>query len=410
MDRESLLVSILVVDDEPFVLRTTAHILRDMGFQEVLTAKTGSQALELITSAKPPVDLVMLDLNMPDMDGIEMLRRFDEEGYQGDILLFSAEDMQTLDMAENLARARNLSIIGSITKPVRREDIVDLLNNRTGPRRSTEIDTDSPLVTPQMLEAAIEAGELEPWFQPKISFADRLPAGVEMLARWPHSIKGPIFPDIFIPVAESSGLIDRLTFALIEKAIQMDQQWRAQGIDLRIAVNISMDSLHSLDFPQRLDEVVSTSGGDLSNMMLEITESRLIADQIAPLDVLLRLRLKKVRLSIDDFGTGYSDLSKLRDLPFDELKLDRSYVHAAEDEKRTAAILESSVDIARKLGMTVVAEGVETSDDWYRMERLGCSQAQGWFIAKAMPGDQIPSWLESWPRRCRELIGADPKV
>ncbi len=190
----------------------------------------------------------------------------------------------------------------------------------------------------------------------------------------------------------------------------MDRQWRAQGIDLKIAVNISMDSLHSLDFPQRLDEVVSSSGGDLCNMLLEITESRLMANQIAPLDVLLRLRLKKVRLSIDDFGTGYSDLSKLRDLPFDELKLDRSYVHAAEDEKRAAAILESSVDIARKLSMTVVAEGVETLDDWHRMERLGCDQAQGWFIAQAMSGDQIPSWVKSWPRTCMELFGSGPKV
>ncbi len=215
MDRKSFIVSILVIDDEPFVLRTTAHILRDMGFQRVLTAQTGSQALELITTVSPPVDLVMLDLNMPDMDGIEMLRRFDEEGYQGDILLFSAEDSQTLDMAENLARARNLSIIGSITKPVQREHIVDLLNNRTSPRRSTGKITDTPAVTPQMLEAAIEAGELEPWFQPKIAFSNRQPVGLEMLARWPRSIQGPIFPDIFIPVAESSGLIDRLTFALI---------------------------------------------------------------------------------------------------------------------------------------------------------------------------------------------------
>jgi EAL domain-containing protein (putative c-di-GMP-specific phosphodiesterase class I) len=122
------------------------------------------------------------------------------------------------------------------------------------------------------------------------------------------------------------------------------------------------------------------------------------------------LRLKKVRLSIDDFGTGYSNLSQLRDLPFDELKLDRSYVHGGEDWKRAAAILESSVDIAKKLGMTIVAEGVETLDDWRWVERLGCDQVQGWFTAKPMPGDQIQSWIESWPETCRGLFAAIPET
>ena len=410
MERERIAGRVLVVDDESFVLRTTAHILSSMGFSHVLTAATGRQALELIHTPEPSIDLVMLDLNMPDMDGIELLRRFDEEDYRGDILLFSAEDHQTLDLAESLARARKLSIIGSIAKPVQREKLSALLANRAKPPDPPAKRTDAPPVTPQMLEAAITAGELEPWFQPKIAIANRMPVGVEMLARWPRSAQGPVFPDTFIPVAEASGLIDRLTFALLEKTVRMDRQWRKQGIDLKIAVNISMDSLHSLDFPQRLDEVVRSAGGNLSAMQLEVTESRLMADLVSSLDVLLRLRLKKVRLSIDDFGTGYSNLSQLRDLPFDELKLDRSYVHEGEDWKRAAAILESSVDIAKKLGMTIVAEGVETLDDWRWVERLGCDQVQGWFTAKPMPGDQIQSWIESWPETCRGLFAAIPET
>jgi EAL domain-containing protein (putative c-di-GMP-specific phosphodiesterase class I)/ActR/RegA family two-component response regulator len=410
MDADRIFKRILVVDDEPFVLRTTAHVLNSMGCSEVLTAETGLLALELINTADPSVDLVMLDLNMPDMDGIELLRLLDEQGYRGDILLFSGEETQTLHMAETLARARNLSIIGSIFKPVQREKLCALLSNCEKPPVSSARHPGSPQVTPQMLEAAIEAGDLEPWFQPKIAIASRIPVGVEMLARWPHPTHGLIYPDIFIPIAESSGLIDRMTFLLVEKAVRIEQQWRKRGIQLKLAINISMDSLRNLEFPQQLDEVVSSAGGSLNAMQLEVTESRLMEDQVASLDVLLRLRLRKMHLSIDDFGTGYSNLSQLRDLPFDELKLDRSYVREGENRERAAAILESSVAMAKKLGMTIVAEGVETLEDWRRVELLGCDEVQGWFTAKPMPGDQLPHWMESWPETSRALFSTIPEA
>ncbi|MEW7981448.1 MAG: EAL domain-containing protein [Candidatus Sedimenticola endophacoides] len=128
-------------------------------------------------------------------------------------------------------------------------------------------------------------------------------------------------------------------------------------------------------------------------------------DLVRPLEVLLRLRMKRVRLSIDDFGTGHSNLSQLRDLPFDELKLDRSYVHAASNGERTGVILESTVEMARKLGMTIVAEGVETLDEWMRVKQLGCDQVQGYFAARPMPGDQIPGWIASWPETRARLFG-----
>jgi EAL domain-containing protein (putative c-di-GMP-specific phosphodiesterase class I)/ActR/RegA family two-component response regulator len=408
MDRHSK--RILIVDDEPFVLRTTAHVLKSMGFSQILAAQSGFEAIQSINAANPSVDLVMLDLNMPDMDGIEMLRRLGDQGYRGEIMLFSGEENQILGMAESLARARNLTIIGTIAKPVEGERLSALLANCTTPGDFAANKRDLPPVTPQMLEAAIEARELEPWFQPKIAIDSRQPAGVEMLARWPHDTLGLIYPDAFIPIAESSGLIDRMTFLLVEKAVRMNQQWLKQGIKLKLAVNISMDSLRNLDFPQRLDKVVHSAGGNLNTMQLEVTESRLIEDQVASLDVLLRLRLKKVHLSLDDFGTGYSNLSQLRDLPFDELKLDRSYVREGENWERTAAILESSVEMAKKLGMTIVAEGVETLEDWRRVELLGCDQVQGWFTAKPMPGGHIPQWIEAWPETSRKLFSSVPET
>ncbi|MCG7910951.1 MAG: EAL domain-containing protein [Candidatus Thiodiazotropha taylori] len=394
--------SVLIVDDEPFVLKVTAHALESMGFAHVVNAESGQRALDLLSSTTPDVRLALVDLNMPDMDGIELLRRFDEVGYSGDILLFSGEDNQTLSMAEGLAKARRLSVLGSIGKPVQPKRLLELLAGRRGPSPRRAKSSQASHVTPAMLEAAIDAGSLEPWFQPKIDIATRQPVGVEMLARWPNGPRGPVYPDEFIPVAESSGLIDRLTFMLIAKTVVAERAWRAQGLQLKVAVNLSMESLQSLDFPQRLEAVVEEAGGSLGSIQLEVTESSLMEDLVASLDVLLRLRLKKVRLSIDDFGTGHSNLSQLRDLPFDELKLDRSYVRG--EGERSRAILESSVEIAKKIGMSIVAEGVETLEDWRLVEKLGCDQVQGWFCAKAMPENEIAEWVGSWEQTRENLF------
>ncbi|MES9912917.1 MAG: EAL domain-containing response regulator [Candidatus Sedimenticola sp. 4PFRAG1] len=404
MNERWLQQSVLVVDDERFVLKTTAYILQRLGFTNVLTAETGDAALRHIDSADPPVGLVLSDLNMPEMDGVELLRRFDEQGYRGDIVLFSGEDSQTLNMAESLARARKLSVLGSLAKPVQVEQLTALLNNHSEAAASAKPRAEQ-LVTAAMLEAAIKAGELEPWFQPKIDIASREPVGVEALARWPNSVVGPVFPDTFIPLAEKHCLIDPLTFALVKKVAEIADQWAGQGINLKVAINVSMDSLNELDFPNRIGELLQGHGGDAGAFQLEVTESRLMEDLVRPLDVLLRLRLKKIRFSIDDFGTGHSNLTQLRDLPFDELKLDRSYIQGAAENESTRAILESTVEMAKKLDKLIVAEGVETLEDWNRVEQLGCDQVQGYFTARPMPGDEIPNWVASWPEKRAELFG-----
>lgn len=398
--------TVLVVDDEPFILRTTAAALSRLGYTHVETADNVADALTIISTTKPTIGLVICDLNMPGVDGLELLKRFDEMAYHGDILIISGEDSQTLKMAESLAHARGLSVIGSIAKPIQAEALSNILSQLSLHERNTKKPAaEGTAITPEMLGSAIEAGELKPWFQPKIDIANRIPVGVEVLARWPESSIGPIFPDTFIPVAEKHGLIDLLTFSLVEQAIKIDQGWRQQDIDLEMAVNISMNSLYDEEFPGKLEQHVIKACGSIDQIKLEVTETQLMEDLVRPLEALLRLRLKKVKLSIDDFGTGHSNISQLRNLPFDELKLDRSYVNTSVNEERTDLILESTVEMAKKLDMSIVAEGVETLDDWIRVEQLGCDIAQGYFSARPMPGDEIPGWIASWPKLRDELFG-----
>jgi EAL domain-containing protein (putative c-di-GMP-specific phosphodiesterase class I) len=166
-----------------------------------------------------------------------------------------------------------------------------------------------------------------------------------------------------------------------------------------------MDNLAALEFPDFLEEQVRKAGIPASHLCLEVTESRLMQDPIGPLDVLTRLRLKRIGLSIDDFGTGHSSLVQLRDIPFEELKIDRSFIHGACADTSKCAILEGSIRMAQQLGMKTVAEGVENLADWQFVRDMGCTWAQGYFVAKPMPGSGLPAWIDSWRVRWQQLSG-----
>ncbi|WP_052761325.1 EAL domain-containing protein [Sedimenticola thiotaurini] len=215
---------------------------------------------------------------------------------------------------------------------------------------------------------------------------------------------GLIYPDQFIGEAEESSLIDELTDAVLIQALHHTRDWLDQGIMLHVSVNISMENLKALDFPDRVVGEADAAGVPLKYLVLELTESRLLKNLLMILDILTRLRLRQVSLSIDDFGTGHSSLVQLRDLPFDELKVDRSFVHLACRNTSSRAIYEASVEMAAQLGMTSVAEGVEDLDDWEFLQSSGGDLAQGYFIARPMPVEALPEWLADWELRRPELI------
>jgi len=226
-------------------------------------------------------------------------------------------------------------------------------------------------ITAQELEEGLENGALQVVFQPKISVATRELVGVEALARWRHPDRGMLGPAAFIPLAEESGKNKALTEAIFACAMAQAGEWHAAGLDLQVAVNVSVDVLDSVDLPERLVASAEAEGINPSRVIIEVTESRLMTDPRAPLEVLTRLRLKGIMLSIDDFGTGYSSMEQLKRIPFTEFKIDRGFVHGAADEPATRAILESSVALGKTLGLKVVAEGLETQEDWYLVAELG---------------------------------------
>jgi len=384
----------MVVDDDAFMLDILSRTLHTLGHDRVITCNGGDEALACLGGGVLP-EFILCDLNMPQMDGVEFLRKLAGIGYGGAIVVISGEDRRVLRTVENLARAQGLAMLGYLEKPVKSDQLARVLADwQSLPRSVTALK-----VAPSSLDdlrRGLSNREFVAFFQPKVEIATGRMVGVEALARWRHPVRGIVGPDSFIAVAERHGLIGTLTELMLSETLSQARTWRRQGLPLKVAINVSMEDLVRLDFPELVVGQAEAAGIFPFDITLEVTESRLMNNPVVPLDILTRLRLKRVGLSIDDFGTGYSTLAQLKDIPLDELKLDRSFVQGATRDSAARAILESSVDLAKKLDMSVVAEGVETRDDWDLVAALGCDLAQGYFIGKPMPGADVPAWLETW--------------
>jgi EAL domain-containing protein (putative c-di-GMP-specific phosphodiesterase class I) len=211
-------------------------------------------------------------------------------------------------------------------------------------------------------------------------------------------------PNQFIGLTEEYELIDQLTRTVLMNALAQARVWQDANWSLRLAVNLSMDNLVSLNFLGYVVNLTKLAGVPPQTLVLEVTESRLMNDPRVPLEILTRLRLNQFRLSIDDFGTGNSSLSQLRNIPFDELKIDQSFVHGAWGNETQRAMFDASLGLARQLKMETVAEGVEDRSDWNFLQRRGCDLAQGYFIGRPMPAKELPTWLLNWNERRGRLV------
>ena len=243
------------------------------------------------------------------------------------------------------------------------------------------------------LRVALEHGQIEVHFQPKAHLVDGSVAGVEALVRWRHPVRGLVPPDDFIPVAEHSGLMHRLTDVVIEKSLLQTAAWQRAGMSVPMAVNVSFRDLLDPDFTRRLTRRLDACGLDPGLLTLEITERVLTADMDRARARLTALNAAGVRLSLDDFGTGWSSLRLLRELPVAEIKIDRSFVARVAVVEADAVVVRAVTQLAHGLGMQVVAEGVETALTWSAIADIGCDVAQGWHLARPMPGPAATAWL-----------------
>jgi EAL domain-containing protein (putative c-di-GMP-specific phosphodiesterase class I) len=377
---------LLVVDDQPDILDFVAQVAEGVGFA-VSKAQTQEEFQAALTQFKPTV--VMLDLQMPGCDGVELIRALARQNSKASVVLASGMDQRVLNAAEQLGKSHGLAMAGVMQKPIMLGDLECLLGRHFESQRE---------ITVEQLGRAVDRAELRVHYQPKARLVDgrwRI-TSAESLVRWEHPEYGLIYPDEFIPLAESSGIIAALTDYVLQTGIEQIGLWRQQGLELSLAVNLSPRLVANLEFPDQLAELAARANVDNSLLTLEVTETAALSDPAHTLDILTRLRVKKFGLSLDDFGTGYSSVTQLYQMPFSELKIDKSLGLDLQRNVEARTIVRSLVELGHNLGLAVCCEGVESGAALAFLASIGCDAAQGYYIARPMVADALPALVRGW--------------
>ena len=380
---------VLIVDDDARIGRIIKRVATSL---EVESSVIDDPDLFETAYLTFQPNIIFLDLQMPRLDGIELLRWLGTVGSNASIVLMSGMDKSVMATALELGKSLNLNMGTTLHKPVDVDDLKSLLIRNTYSQvRKTE---GSIKLTATDLRMAIERDELVVHYQPKVCFRTGQISGAEALVRWQHPEYGMIFPDSFVPIAEKDhNLIGPLTYKVLETAVQDYRSLRNNDADISLSINLSAKLLGDLALPDEIERVLDLHQFDPHLLMLEVTESVAMEDPSLTMDVLTRLRLKNVRLSLDDFGTGFSSLLQLYRMPFNELKVDKSFVMRAMIDREAAEICRVTIDLGHSLGLDVVAEGVEDKDTYDWLKTLGCEVCQGYFVSRPLDASAFKKWI-----------------
>jgi EAL domain-containing protein (putative c-di-GMP-specific phosphodiesterase class I)/ActR/RegA family two-component response regulator len=394
---------ILILDDDSEICELVATVAKGAGMESTTT----SNAHDFMEALTPDVTLILLDLVMPGVDGIEVMRLLSEQRCRAGIIVMSGVGKRIIESAESLAASLGLSIVDHLIKPF---SIVQLEASLTRSRKPRVVSEANPKLDLSFdavgFSRAVEQEEFILHYQPQIEIATGRCIGVEALVRWQRPGLGLIAPGSFIDFAEELDLIDDLTWIVIKQGMaEMGTVTDRDGETLSISFNISVLSLRHLTFPDNLMALASKYRVAPEKVILEVTETGLIRDLSKTLAVLTRLRMKKVRLSIDDFGTGFAMMQQLRLIPANELKIDKSLLdHLHLDGQRV--VVEKMIELSNALDMVSIAEGVETREQLEFLREKHCDIAQGFLFSKPLPKPEFLAWFESYQEKSGPLPAA----
>ncbi|MFJ2481247.1 EAL domain-containing protein [Pseudomonas sp. NPDC087598] len=382
--------SILIVEDHPFQHLYLQNLFSELGDFDLACAKDGEEALDCLKQRD--FDLVLTDLLMPGMDGVQFIQGLAAQRSRPALAIMSAVSRRMLMGASLVASNLQVKVIGLISKPVNAAALRCLIDQLQALRQNVPAAT-HPGIDRQSICNALDNGELQAWFQPKKALNNGRIVAAEALVRWNHPEHGTMLPGVFLPALIAFGLEEPLLWCVLKQAIAAQAIWREQGYDIPVSVNLPTHLLNSHDLPDRILAFVLTNQGLPARICFELMECS-VPDDISNFYAgACRLRIKGFGLSQDDFGKGYSSYMNLVSAPFTELKIDRTLVQGCNANEELAQALTSIVSLGRQLGLTVVAEGVETAQELALLRKIDCTQVQGFLISHAVSADQFQHLL-----------------
>ena len=383
---------VLIIDDDIRICRIIKNVAKKLCIKSYAT---DNPALFELTRLEFEPNMIFLDLQMPKFDGIELLRKLAVQNSKAAIILVSGMDKSVIETTKDLGTSLGLNMVGDLQKPLDVDKIEDILQRQFEPVKSQ---TPSRYqVTEEEMLQAIEKDRFVIYYQPQVNLISGKIVGAEALVRWQDPSRGLILPGEFIPVAENNEkLIESLTNVVLEKVLRYDMV-RIDGIQkLNISINLSAKMLNNLSLPDEVANLLATYKYEPNRLMMEITETGVMGDPVLMMDILARFRLKNIKLSIDDYGTGHSTLAQLHQMPFTELKVDKSFVIQAMKNEDAAAIVLATIELGHKLDLRVVAEGVEDQETYDWLKDVGCDIGQGYHIGRPVDLKIFLDWIKEY--------------
>lgn len=379
MENLELLNNITAVDDDPFFLQFIEDKFEEVGIKSIGQYDCPQQGLDYLCLGSTINDIVLVDLQMPKIDGIAFLKFLGDMKYQGQVIVISGFESKVLQMAESIAKQHDLAILGQLTKPFSTTQLIGLLDKATA-RVMSDKTAGNPLA-----ETIFDAETFEiskqtffPVIQPKVAMGNERIVGYEILSRLKSFDGTIIYPNQFIRLFENNGRITEFNKVLFDCSFEKMAEYK----DVNFSINLSMKDLTSHQFVDEIDGLLKKYEIEPNRLTIELTESCIVDNLLVAQEITTRLRLLGCAVSIDDYGTGYSTMKQLTEFPFQELKVDRQYIADCHINIENQAIIKSVVEMARALGLTVIAEGVETKQELAFVKEAGIEVVQGYYYSK----------------------------
>jgi EAL domain-containing protein (putative c-di-GMP-specific phosphodiesterase class I)/ActR/RegA family two-component response regulator len=385
----------LVVEDHEFQRKMLVSLLTNLGAAMVYGAADGNEALEIVRDSGRPVDIVVSDLQMPGMDGMELIRNLGESGVAVSLIIASALEPRLLASVASMARAYKVELLGVMGKPPTAAKLARLVDQHRALKQKTQKGVDTAFTLFEISEAWAR-DEFEPLFEPKVELATSRVRGMRATPHWRHPARGVLAPEVFLPSIQAFGLNDDLVWLMLRKSAAACSRWRVQGLRLRVAVNLSLASLTDTELAGRMQKIAQKENVEPRHILLGIDESTVNTELGKALENLVRLRVAGFGLAIDNFGSGQMSPEQLASIAFTELKISRAFVEGADRDEAVRVGLAVALDMARQLHVVSVANGISTRGEWDLLREWGCDFGQGSLISGPLAVGAVEGWVQKW--------------